>query len=909
MLNIPLTHFWAKLGKHSWPEHYHPLICHMIDVGVVGQLLWDRSSTHSRKLFCEHLGLSEKDARAWLGFWIAAHDIGKASPSFQLCAGDRSVALKKDLGVAGFSVVVIGKAPAHQFISVPLLQRWLEQKFSRKVAMRIAYAVGGHHGFFGISPEASDILGAGGWMESQNALLNKLAEVFELSSDAVPTGGDKQDQSYLMYFAGLTTAADWIGSNEYWFPWRHDLKPDGVANYFIEAKRKAEYALNQIRWPLLTPVVEPLKDFKQTFHYRLQGKATRPLQDEIEKLVNAATGPALFLVEAPMGEGKTEAALYVSEWWRRKTGAGTYVALPTMATSNGMFTRMRAFLEETFRKGFDSSKSDANETQLHLLHGHSILNEDYIKLKEAQNPNGDDIENADEQSVDNVISATDWFATQKKQAILAPYGVGTIDQALLSVLQTKHFFLRLYGLAGKTIILDEVHAYDTYMSTLMERLLEWLAKLGCPVVLLSATLPSDKRKALIKAYSGKDDIDKSEGYPRITVADNQGNVTWKKVEADSSRQKLVKIERISDAGIANYLKSKLSEGGCACVIRNTVGSAQQTYLQLKQEFGDELKVILFHARFLFGRRAEIEKEVLDLFGPDGKDRNKIVLVATQVVEQSLDLDFDVMITDVAPIDLILQRAGRLHRHGWRTRPRPLTDATLCIIDPVIEGEEITFRPSELIYSKYPLLRTWEVIEKLASVTLPDDIQPMVEAVYCERDESNEEWVTAKEKVLEDSRLSEQNAENSEIFRPVISRNFWMRLEGATLAETDDPTCDPTRLAATREQKQPSIQLIFGYTKAGSKEDTTEVYLDPECTHKLKITSKPTLKEIKEILKNSASVIGWKPWLEYKDKPVPKGWEESKLLRYYRLVRLDPSGCSIGGQVKFEVNENIGVTLQ
>src|SRR5207248_6281763 len=108
----------------------------------------------------------------------------------------------------------------------------------------------------------------------------------------------------------------------------------------------------------------------------------------------------------------------------------------------------------------------------------------------------------DEEKRPSAVVAEEWFARNKKQALLAPFGVGTIDQALLAVLQTRHVFVRLFGLAGKCVVLDEVHAYDAYMTTLMERLLRWLAALGCPVMLLSATLPRDKRVKLLRAYAG-----------------------------------------------------------------------------------------------------------------------------------------------------------------------------------------------------------------------------------------------------------------------------------------------------------------------------------------------------------------------------------------------------------------------
>ena len=185
----------------------------------------------------------------------------------------------------------------------------------------------------------------------------------------------------------------------------------------------------------------------------------RPLQHAIIPLAEKMDSPQLFVIEAPMGEGKTEAAWYVADCWDRHGGAGTYVALPTMATSNQMFERVKKFLDL------------AGGGNLMLLHGKAALNEQFDKLKYAArvyDPDG---------STSGVV-AESWFADNKKHRLLAPFGVGTIDQVLLSVLQTKHGFVRLFGLAGKCVILDEVHAYDAYMTTLLERLLRWLAALA-----------------------------------------------------------------------------------------------------------------------------------------------------------------------------------------------------------------------------------------------------------------------------------------------------------------------------------------------------------------------------------------------------------------------------------------------
>jgi CRISPR-associated endonuclease/helicase Cas3 len=327
-----------------------------------------------------------------------------------------------------------------------------------------------------------------------------------------------------------------------------------------------------------------------------------------------------------------------------------------------MFDRVDEFLS-----------ANAGKKNLMLLHGKAALNKRFERLKYAARV-------YDDEKRPSAVVAEEWFAANKKHGLLAPYGVGTIDQALLAVLQTKHVFVRLFGLAGKCVILDEVHAYDAYMTTLMERLLRWLAALDCPVVLLSATLPRDKRLKLLRAYAG-DDLPEAEdvSYPRLTSVAVGRPPEVRHLQADPDRARTIKPGWMDEGNLVETLRQALADGGCAAVIRNTVGLAQNTYLQLRDALkAHGIDVELFHARFPFGRRREIEDAVLKRFGKNGgpAERNQRVLVATQVVEQSLDLDFDVMISDVAPVDLVLQRAGRLHRHTRGQRPRGVNEPRL-----------------------------------------------------------------------------------------------------------------------------------------------------------------------------------------------------------------------------------------
>jgi CRISPR-associated endonuclease/helicase Cas3 len=487
-----------------------------------------------------------------------------------------------------------------------------------------------------------------------------------------------------MVLAGIVSVADWVGSNQTFFKPVGNAaiidKPFDADDYLAIAITQADRALTELGWLGRADVSEALT-FRSTFPFINQ---PRPLQTAVEAIVAGMTEPRLLIVEAPMGEGKTEAGWFAAAHWDRQGGEGAYVALPTMATSNQMFDRVGKFLE-----------AGAGKKNLMLLHGKAALNDKFADLQYAAFL-------YDDEKQPSAVVAESWFASNKKHGLLAPYGVGTIDQALLAVLQTKHVFVRLFGLAGKCVILDEVHAYDAYMTTLMERLLRWLAALGCPVVLLSATLPKDKRLKLLRAYAGDAMQEPThDEYPRVTTVAVGKCPDATHIEADPTRAQSVRLSWLDEVHLAERLRESLADGGgCAVVIRNTVGMAQATYLNLRSALQDaQITVELFHARFPFGRRMELETSVLERFGKNGgpAERNRRVLVATQVVEQSLDLDFDLMVTDVAPVDLVLQRAGRLHAPRRPVDDRVVGDGdfpppSLMVCGPLPRWKSTVWRP-------------------------------------------------------------------------------------------------------------------------------------------------------------------------------------------------------------------------
>lgn len=908
-MDSPLTIWgWAKLGNNRWPDVYHPVLCHLLDVGAVAAALWRQVVRPPlRQRLAGSLGLSEADAGRWLAFWAAAHDIGKLTPGFQFQGSpDQTGRLRERLRRAGFRTDVLGNRHHTQTGT-----RVLADELARggegwnpvpgPTAARIALAVGGHHGTFPADWQATlTALGCDRWAAGRRAVLGHLARAFGVPGLPSPLPPPDADQAVWVYLAGLTAVADWVGSNRAFFPPAGssavaDATEVDVGDWFRTATDRADAALAALGWRSRPdPAGGPVSFADAT------GVGTpRPLQQAVipvAEALAAAGRPGLLVVEAPMGEGKTEAAWYAAACWDRCGGQGTYVALPTMATSNQMFDRVGAFLGR-----------GAGRSNLMLLHGKAALNERFADLRYAA-------EAHDRDAGGPGVVAEGWFAANKKHGLLAPFGVGTIDQALLAVLQTPHGFVRLFGLAGKCVVLDEVHAYDAYMTTLLGRLLRWLAALGCPVVLLSATLPADRRRELVRAYAGRDDLElPAAAYPRLTAyrPDAVVPVSVEPFLADSTRRVEIRLDRVEDGDLAEKVCEAVARGGCVAVVRNTVGLAQETYLRLKAALaGSGVEVGLFHARFPFGRRQEIETHVLDRFGKgaDGRPENPLrppqaVLVATQVIEQSLDLDFDAMFTDLAPADLVLQRAGRLWRHP-RTG-RPCNAPRLALIETGLrEDGRPDFGKSEYVYARYVLLRSLYALRERDSITLPDDLERRVEQVYGTEPlavphEAAADLAESETALKAEKRAQLLKARGVMIWPPEMEE----LLEQPNQQLREDDTAANRKVQAATRDTEPTVSLVLAYHLDGRD------YLDPEGAEPFDETEEPSVTRTRRLVLNEVTVSDRRCVAWYTGQPVPSGWRKCGLLQHHRLVRLGPGGRGLAGS-EFDIRyePELGILL-
>lgn len=891
---------WAKLGRSAdkvYPRDAHPVACHLLDVANVAHVLWtDCLAASVRTRWAAALGLSEEDAARWIAFWAGCHDIGKACPGFQKldCAKNAHRVLD-NVGLT----VGCPTTTRHDHVSAYVLRSVFQSHevpwppIDLQFANALAAVIGGHHGVIPTSMEYGKTsfnnsqLGNAKWSDLRCEILTRLAEAVDVGNRPAPVQPTGSNCGFYLVLAGLISVADWIGSNQKFF------KPVGIEidwnEYCERSAEQAQLAVESLGWTGWQPDRTSAGDFRSIFPQHPQ---PRPLQEAVECVVNSLSGPAMLIVEAPMGEGKTEAALYAADrHTHERGGRGMYVALPTTATSNGMFNRVTEYLQRRYKHG---------RTNVQLLHGRTFLSSEYEDLRLAAIAE-------DQEEVDGRVVAEEWFAKDKKQGMLAPFAVGTIDQALLSVLQTRFGFVRLFGLAGKTVILDEVHAYDAYTSTIMGRMLAWLGALGCPVVLLSATLPRETRRRLIAEYLHFDpdhaiDVsveDDATNYPRMTTADPvTKSVAVETFEADQNRKLTIKLHRIRPETFADRLVDALTNGGndpaagTAAVVCNTVGRAQELFQELSAKLEPEITVELFHARFPLGERQRIEDAVLETYGKGHTDsiRPARVLVATQVIEQSLDLDFDLMATEYAPIDLILQRVGRMHRHD-RERPAWLKDnPQLWLLEPDEETEGVPHfgRFEDTVYDRNILLRSYLTLPsgEHAAINLPDDIEKLVEAVYIEDfpPPADSAWATA----LNDSRReyvdrrgdSRDNARGALIPKPDASN--LTRQRNRDLPEEDDPRSRDSKVAKTREG-DPSVSVVLLYQTDNGPS------LTPDGSEPIDLNIEPRGDLLRDIVTRSVSLShrGWVAHFAAAD--VPPGWRKCGPLRFHRHAILDDEG--------------------
>lgn len=838
-----LERLGALWGKSKTVDRPQPnlLAQHLFDAAAVGELLWDRFFAPA---LCDHLdAATDGDGRRFFAWLCAFHDVGKATPAFQ----HQVDWLAQRVHDAGLACHGLGPHPA---------RKWRHERASAWVLLQATSAVGwadesqawvwplvaGHHGVFpsrgDVRPPRRKLHGREAeWTQVQQALADvaTLAAGYSDLADAEPSS--QPSRAVQLALSGLVIMADWIASDEHHFPGVDDWT-QVTPEHARERATRAWDALGLRRgWGRLSTVPsDPIAE-----RFAVEPRAS---QRAVVQAAHAMPEPGLLVLEAPTGEGKTEAALAAAEVLAARFGNdGVFVGMPTQATSDPMLWRVG-----TWANHIDEGM------QVALLHGKRRFNPEWQALLERRpshpqhSPSGEPL---DEHGLPDVFSAAsvvpadidhggdseealaavqDWLLGPKR-GLLAPTAVGTVDQLLFAATRTKHVALRFAGLAGKVVVLDEVHAADIYMQQFLVEALWWLADAGVPVVLLTATLSPRQRADFVEAYLQGALADASfelgpsptpDGYPAVTSAcvveqtPSLHSVTAQSWQAGAT----VRVEvfdnhsRDPHEAVAEHVQTATRDGGCVLVLRNTVDGAQQTYQALSARLPGE--VALVHGRLSAADRASRTEQLLAQLGPDrdGSEARptRLVVVATQVAEQSFDVDVDLLISDLAPVDLLVQRAGRLHRHqrGPADRPPRLAEPRLVVTGlrlhsqgpPDIDAGAVAVygeanrthdaRGDAALQTPYrgaaPLLKTAALVEAAThdgGWRLPAQVPELVAAAYSTEPITPASW---------------QEAENVEV-------EAFETLQGRRAHSARQ-----YRLAASRSRSAPTLAGIHGGTE-------------------------------------------------------------------------------------------------
>ncbi|MFI7342976.1 CRISPR-associated helicase Cas3' [Streptomyces sp. NPDC050085] len=757
---------WGK--EHGLPRRY-PLICHLLDAAAMAGALWDRLlPAQTVERLSAEVGLSPTELRQLVCFWAGLHDLGKISPPFQSKSAEAyGHLLRTDPSYGPYLAENFEGELRHDeathWALVSIFQEFgypqAARGLHRGVGHQVAQMLGGHHGWFWRALTSREVaqprryrrqLGGEAWEKQCRAHAAAVRRV--TGASAVPQ--QPLPSAVAVLISGLVIVADWLASQESFIGPRLPEQGWATSESALRAHwdRSVKHAPKVVKEAGLGVAVLRDLSFSEMFGFEpniLQASLVRDLPGLVR-------GPGMLLVTAPPGDGKTEAALFAASVLMRAVGAsGLSFSLPTMATTDAMYKRVREFARRALEE-------DAALTRVHSM---AWLSSTSAKESASAAAVADSVLS----SVQASVEAAKWLYARRR-GMLAPLSVFTIDQALAGVLPLRYNVLRLLALSGKVLVIDEVHAYGPWMHALLVRLLEWLGAMKAPVVVLSATLTGAAASSLVAAYQrgcGTDEdvlaADVQPSYPGWLFVDGTSGVVSEPRAVASERERSLRFEvrpvrrdvpASEDShrlAVTKELLRNLVEScrGTALVCCTTVAEAQETaeavrsWLREQEAAGKPVpRLRLLHSRFRTRDRRTITEECETAFGKDGPRPQASILIATQIVEQSLDLDFDLLITDLAPIALIIQRAGRCQRHKGPTHDlhcdhRPAWaagDPRIVVLDPVDdEGRFQLPRAWGDVYYESLLRATSALLEERADgvVQVPGNVQELVDAVYAE----------------------------------------------------------------------------------------------------------------------------------------------------------------------------------
>lgn len=887
---------WAKKENRDGEERWLPLVAHLIDAQNVMNWLYEHWLNDGQRTLIQG-NLSASQIKKLVNFLGYFHDIGKATPAFQTKESyshdpELDDELVEKLLRNGFSELQ-NYDPSNRRSSPHAMtgETLLEDKGLNE---KIGAIIGAHHGkpaekYFNYEDQKYDYTSnywqsdgdqhlQAPWKAVQQNLID-----YGLSLSGYQSLADipeiNQEQAVLL--TGLLIMADWIASSEYLNndPAKPMFPLIRMDQTFDDLDMQKRYQNAIITWDVsdhwvAQPVVEIEQQYEKRWHFE-----PRPVQQLMSEQIGKIIDPGLIIVEAPMGIGKTEIALTAAEQLSFADGlTGVFMGLPTQATSNAMFSRVDDWVAKL-------AQEDREKLPIKLMHGKAQFNQENRNLPLAGNIDDDE----------GSVVVNSWFSGKK--SMLADFSIGTIDHLLLMSLKQKHLFLRHLGLSGKVVIIDEVHAYDAYVNSYLARALNWLGAYHIPVIALSATLPKDRRQELMTAYYEgkyrrkiKGDLDwtQSQAYPLLTYMDGDQIKQFADFPRNnkSTTNQIVRLT-CDDEQLIQKVLDDIKDGGVAGIIVNTVKRAQK----LSHLIPKDVPKLTLHSAFLAPDRQKLEEKLQKTIGKNGQRPEKLIVIGTQVLEQSLDIDFDVLYTDIAPMDLILQRMGRLHRHQI-DRPARLATPTTYILG--INGFGDYGDANEAIYEKYWLMKTDYFLPD--KIVLPDDISPLVQKVYDEK--TNGEIAQIEGPYREEQISMEKEQKKATAYQlafPAPSANLHGWLDRSSQAAASDADIE----AAVRDIKESIEVVLVKHTRDGDflldGRSITDVRDEEIAQQLIRLPNAVTPSISKSIDE-----------LEKMTNQYYRHWSDSIWLRGVIALPLDDKGCTVFNGYHINYSKNLGL---
>lgn len=722
------TDFWGKLeqDEHGDVIAWHPVVDHCADVAAVCHVLLTLPTWRGR--LARLAGRDELDdvTCARLVALAGLHDIGKYNLGFQ--AKGRPALGKSPRGHVGEGLGALQRAAVIEALDAKTMNTWggaLESLLTASIC---------HHGR---PARDSDIIHQDDWwtptqgLHPGDGLRDLQARIRMWAPLAFGPGPElPATHEFSHAFAGLVMLADWLGSDTRFFPYS-DHTGGSLDARFRASCTQAARALEAIGLDVHALQHRPLT---QDPFALVSAFAPKAAQQRVADLPLPAPGTVVVL-ESETGSGKTEAALaYFVKLFLAGLVDGLYFALPTRTAATQIHERVTNAMRRAFGEAAPPVvlavpgylRVDDNTGQ--RLPEFKVLWPDHKSERERHRG---------------------WAAENPKRYLAGCIAVGTVDQVLLSSLQVGHAHLRATSLLRHLLVVDEVHASDAYMNGVLAEVLRFQRAAGGHALLLSATLGASARAALVGTSSRVPLVTAlAAAYPLVTVASLNHPVEEIPVEHDGER-KVVRLSALpaleESETIAAAALDAAAEGACAIVLRNTVADCVETQRALERLAAiSNREALLFrcadmpaphHARFARDDRQMLDKAVERAFGKGRETGKGCVLVATQTIQQSLDLDADVLFTDLCPVDVLLQRIGRLHRHN-RTRPLGFEAPRTHVIVPAARdlsrlidsrGRGKHHHGLGSVYDDVRVLEAaWRLLERRPVWSIPQDCRELVE---------------------------------------------------------------------------------------------------------------------------------------------------------------------------------------